>query len=304
MDNISVRQLQTFAAVADSGSFRRAAEQLHRSQSAVSAQIQQLEEQIGVGLFHRTTRRVALSAEGERFLARARRALAEIGDGIRELRDEVELQRGRVVIGAPPTISSTRLPPLIAAFQSSYPGIAIHLREDFAGNIMERLRAQELDFAISPETGSGQEIEARTIADDDYVAVMPQGQAHEFADHMDFADLVRQRLLVLPRATALRRELDLVFERLGTTLQPTFEVDNHLTLLAMVDAGLGTTVLPAIALEAGGFENLRIVRLRRPALSRKICLLVLKGQALSPAAAACAGMISARFDDKAKSRHG
>jgi DNA-binding transcriptional LysR family regulator len=297
MDNISFRQLQTFVAVADCGSFRRAGEQLHRSQSAVSAQIQQLEEQVGVGLFHRTTRRVALSTEGERFLGRTRRALAEINAGIRELRDEVELQRGRVVIGAPPTITSTRLPRLIAAFQALHPGIAIQVREDFAGNIIERLRSQELDFAISPQLGRSQEIAARAIADDDYVVVMPPGRGPDADGGMAFADLAGERLLVLPRATALRRELDAVFADLGEVLTPAFEVDNHLTLLAMVDAGLGTTVLPAIALEAGGFENLDIARLREPSLQRKICLLTLKGQILSPAAAACANMIAMQFSD-------
>jgi DNA-binding transcriptional LysR family regulator len=295
MDNISLRQLQTLVAVADTGSFRRAAEQLHRSQSAVSVQIQQLEEVLGVGLFHRTTRRVALTAEGERLLGRTRRALAEIQAGVRELRDEVELQRGRVVIGAPPTISSTRLPRLIAAFRDRHPGITIQVNEDFAANIIERLRNQELDFALTPQLGDSQDIDALAIASDDYVAVLHHGFAVPEDGVIEFASLLGEPMLVLPRATALRRELDQVFEGLGRVLRPTFEVMHHLTLLAMVDAGLGVTVLPAIALEAAGFANLKTARLSKPTLGREICLLTLKGQVLSPAAAACARMIQNNF---------
>lgn len=302
MDNISLRQLQTLIAVADTGSFRRAAEQLHRSQSAVSVQIQQLEEAVGVGLFHRTTRRVALTAEGERLLGRSRRALSEIQAGIRELRDEVELQRGRVVIGAPPTISSTRLPRLIAEFQARHPGIVIQVNEDFAGNIAERLRQQELDFALSPQLGDSPEIEAQSIATDEYLAVLPHGYAVPATGIIDFSALTGEPMLALPRATALRRELDRLFQDLGHPLQPTFEVMHHLTLLAMVDAGLGVTVLPAIALEATGFEKLKTARLTNPPVSREICLLTLKGQALSPAAAACARMIESDFSANVVSR--
>jgi DNA-binding transcriptional LysR family regulator len=221
--------------------------------------------------------------------------LAEIQAGVRELRDEVELQRGRVVIGAPPTISSTRLPRLIAAFRDRHPGITIQVNEDFAANIIERLRNQELDFALTPQLGDSQDIDALAIASDDYVAVLHHGFAVPKDGVIEFASLLGEPMLVLPRATALRRELDQVFEGLGRVLQPTFEVMHHLTLLAMVDAGLGVTVLPAIALEAAGFANLKTARLSKPTLGREICLLTLKGQVLSPAAAACARMIQNDF---------
>ena len=215
MDNISLRQLTTFIAVADCGGFRRAAEQLRRSQSAVSAQVQQLEDELGVALFHRTTRRVGLTAEGERLLARARKALAELQAGVRELRDEVELQRGRVVIGAPPTISSTRLPPIVAAFQARHPGLTVQVREDFASGIMERVRRDEVDFAVTPRTDDSQEFAFEPILRDDFLAVLPPDFPLGGRAEIAFAEIADRPFLALPAATALRRMLDDVFRDHG-----------------------------------------------------------------------------------------
>ena len=89
---VNLKLLHMFVAVAENRSFRMAAEQLNRSQSAVSMQIKQLEEQVGVAIFHRTTRRVELTSEGERLLGHARRALDEWENGLRQIRDVVDIQ--------------------------------------------------------------------------------------------------------------------------------------------------------------------------------------------------------------------
>src|SRR3954468_17118190 len=106
----SLPKLRTFAAVAQNASFRKASEQLNLSQPALSAHIRDLEEALGLPLFHRTTRMVRLTADGERFLVRALRALDEIESGLLELRDQVELQRGRVIVVCVPMIACHVLP--------------------------------------------------------------------------------------------------------------------------------------------------------------------------------------------------
>jgi len=295
MNTLSTTRLLTFVAVAECGGFRRAAEQLHRSQSAISAHIRQLEAELGVPLFHRTTRRVSLTAEGERLLARARRALAELQAGVRELRDEADLQRGRVVIGVPPTISSTRLPRIVAAFQQRYPGIAVQIREDFAANILERVRREELDFAIAPRVEGAQAFTFEPILRDAFRVVLPPGDHRAGAPEIALAGIADAPFLALPPATALRRALDEAWRSQGRVLTPAFEVMHHLTLLAMVEAGLGVTVLPALCLPAAGTTTLQTARLVEPALAREISLTTLRGQALSPAAAACAEMVRDGF---------
>ena len=129
MSQVNLKLLHMFVAVAENRSFRQASEQLNRSQSAVSMQIKLLEEQVGVALFHRTTRRVELTAEGQRLLTHARRALDEWDTGLREIREVVDMQRGTLALACMPTIAATILPQVLHAFQTRYPGIKINLRE-------------------------------------------------------------------------------------------------------------------------------------------------------------------------------
>lgn len=309
MSQLSLKQLVTFVTVADCGGFRRAAEQLYRSQSAVSAQIRELEEAVGVALFHRTTRRVSLTAEGERLLSRARKALAELQAGVRELKDEVALQHGRVVIGTTPTISSTRLPAIIAAFRARHPGIAVLVREDFASGVMDRVRREEVDFALGPALDGSQEFAFEPLLRDDFHAALPPDYPLDGRTEIPFAEIADQPFLTLPRATALRRQLDAVFHDHGRVLNPAFQVMHHVTLLSMVGAGLGVTVLPGLCLpdlqwaEAdfrsakadAGARPLQTARLVAPALHRMVAIATLKGQAQSPAARACLAMIRRRF---------
>ena len=102
MPDINFKLLHIFIAIADNRSFRQASEKLNRSQSAVSMQIKQLEDQIGAALFHRTTRRVELTAEGLKLLTFARRALGEWENGLREIREAVDIQRGTLTFAVHP----------------------------------------------------------------------------------------------------------------------------------------------------------------------------------------------------------
>uniref|UniRef100_UPI00035E69BE LysR family transcriptional regulator n=1 Tax=Herbaspirillum lusitanum TaxID=213312 RepID=UPI00035E69BE len=127
--NVNFKLLQTFLLVADQSSFRIAAEKSFRSPSAVSAQIRQLEAQLGVALFHRTTRNVRLTTEGEQLLDCAQRALMEVESGLRKIQESADIRRGRVSISCSPTIAETRLARVLAAFEKEYPGIEVSVRE-------------------------------------------------------------------------------------------------------------------------------------------------------------------------------
>src|ERR1700743_47955 len=118
--NVNLKLMHTFLLVAEHSSFCRAAEVSNRSQSAVSMQIRQLELQLGVSLFHRTTRRVQLTREGELLLVCARKAVSELQTGLRQIRDAVDIQRGRLTLACAPTLAATRLPEILATFQKSY----------------------------------------------------------------------------------------------------------------------------------------------------------------------------------------
>ena len=295
MNNISLRQLRAFIAVAESGSFRRAAERLLRSQSAISVTIQQLEAELGMPLFHRTTRRVRLTEVGGRFLGRARNALGELQLAVAELKDEVEMQRGRVRLGTSPTISSTRLPRVLAAFQARYPAVAIDVQEDFALPVLDKVRNGAVDFAIGPRVAPVRDLDFKPILKDPFRAVLPPDYDLDGRTEIALGELATAPFLAMPRASALRMVLEEAFHGLGHILSPRFEVSHHLTLIGMVEAGLGVTVLPALCLPARGYGEVQTAAVVAPHLEREIDLITLKGQALAPAALRLAAMIEDGF---------
>ena len=118
---INFKLLQTFLAVAEHSSFKKAADALFISMPAVSMQIKQLEEQLGVALFQRTTRKVDLTAEGEQLMITARRAMAELESGLARLQKIVDVQQGHLSFGCVPTIARTRLPAILTEFAKKYP---------------------------------------------------------------------------------------------------------------------------------------------------------------------------------------
>jgi DNA-binding transcriptional LysR family regulator len=111
------------------GRFKKAADALFISMPAVSMQIKQLEEQLGVALFQRTTRKVDLTAEGEQLMITARRAMAELESGLARLQQTVDIQQGHLSFGCVPTIASSRLPAILTEFAKKYPGVSVHVKE-------------------------------------------------------------------------------------------------------------------------------------------------------------------------------
>src|SRR5258708_17394403 len=148
--NVSPADLEAFLAVAEPGSFSRSAALLVLSQPAVAARIKHLEDVLGVTLFHRTSRRVTISESGERLRIRLERTMGELRMLLKEFDDEAGLRKGRVRIGASPSVAASFLPAAISQFNMRWPGIEIALLDDFYGRDLARLSQGEVDFAVIP----------------------------------------------------------------------------------------------------------------------------------------------------------
>jgi DNA-binding transcriptional LysR family regulator len=268
MSQVNFKLLHMFIAVAENRSFRQASEQLNRSQSAVSMQIKLLEEQVGVSLFHRTTRRVELTAEGQQLLTHARRAVSEWDNGLREIRDVVEMQRGTLSLACMPTIAATILPQALRVFQTSYPGININLRELAAEELLDCIRRREADFGICPG------IEHLTESG-------PIG----------LAELCKFPILLNSKSTALRAMLERALAAQNLQMKIAFEVVHTHTLIALAAAGLGVGILPKVALPHPLGKTMRAAPIGHPPLVRSVCIVTLKGQSFSPAASALTGVV-------------
>ncbi|WP_432695324.1 LysR family transcriptional regulator [Marinobacterium sp. YM272] len=288
-NNISIRQLQAFVQVAHNGSFTRAAEGLHLTQSTLTAQIQQLEDQAGLKLFDRTTRRVLLTAEGERFLPVAQRLLSDFETAVTDLQSRAELKQGHVSLAGSPSVVTRLLPSALPEFRTQHPGISVHIRDDSAGSLEQRVLNNEVDFAIAGNHSQQPDLEYRPILRDLYGLVVTRHHPLAASKQLEWAQVPDEELLLLSGDTGIRAQL----ERFSASGQLNIQLDkarieatNPAGVAALIAQNLGVSVLPALAADTHSFEQLRFIPLREPELEREICIITRRGRALSPAAAA------------------
>jgi DNA-binding transcriptional LysR family regulator len=280
-----------FIAVAENNSFRQASEQLNRSQSAVSMQIKLLEDQVGVALFHRTTRRVELTAEGQQLLTYARRALAEWDSGLREIREVVDIQRGTLSLACVPTIAATILPRALQAFQASYPGINIKLQELAAEDLLDCLRRRDADFGIGPDMEGSTEFQFTPLFDDPIYALATKAFPFRKRASVDLAELCAFPLLLNSKSAALRAMLERALAVRNLQMKIKFEVVHTHTLTALAAAGMGVGILPKVALPLPLRKSMQASPIVNPSLVRSVCIVTLRGQSFSPAARALTGAV-------------
>lgn len=292
---VNFKLLHMFVAVAEYRSFRQASEMLHRSHSAVSMQIKQLEAQLGVPLFHRTTRRVRLTREGEQLLIHAQRALAEWGNGLRHIREAADLQRGTLSLACVPTIAATRLPEVLSLYQADYPDIAIQLRELAAEELFNALRRQEVDFAVGPDAERLSEFSFDPICTDPIYALASRAFPIGDARGVELAALCRVPILLNSRSAALRAALEREFAARDLSFNVKFEVLHTNTVVAFALHGLGVAILPKVAVPPRLDPSMQALPIVNPAMVRSINIITLRGQVLSPAAQRLKDLMIRRF---------
>jgi len=301
--DVNLKLLQTFLLVAEYSSFRQAADRTHRSQSAVSTQIRQLELQLGVALFHRTTRRVRLTSEGEQLVGSAERALREVELGLRKIQEAVDMRRGRISLSCSPTITSTRLPRILAAFEEDFPGVGVFVREVTSTALFESVGRGEVDFAVGPLIHSS-EFAFEPILDDELYALVPRRFIAASRSSITLEALSRIPLLLLDAATALRAVLDETMKNRNLTFTTKHQFSQAQTLIKMAAAGLGAAVLPRMVLPRTPDPAVQALRIIAPTMTRQVAIITARGQALSPAASRLAQLFRQLIgtDDDATAR--
>ena len=279
---INFKLLLTFLAVAEHSSFKKAADALFISMPAVSMQIKQLEEQLGVALFQRTTRKVDLTAEGEQLMITARRAMAELDSGLARLQQTVDVQQGHLSFGCVPTIASTRLPTILTQFAKKYPGVSLHVRELAQRELLEAVRRSEVDFGIGPVEEKS-DLDFSSIFIDEYVALLPKSYEDKGRAGISLRELSKLPLLTLGASTLFREHLNVALTTNGLVAERNYEFTHVTTLVAMAEAGLGIAILPRVAIPEK--TRLKTVKIINPVLTRTIGIVKIKGHTLSPAAA-------------------
>lgn len=216
---MELRQLEYLVAVADAASFTRGAERAHVSQSGISAQIRQLERDLGAELFDRSGRSVTLTAAGEAAIGHARAVLAASA-AMRHAVDGVNgLVRGQLTVGMVTACTVTGLFDALSAFHRAYPGIAITLAEDHSSRLVERVRAGTADLALVGAAGDlPAGVDGLTIISEHLVAAVPPEHPLAGRPQVELAELTGYPVISMPAGTGVRAVFDQACAQAG--LQP------------------------------------------------------------------------------------
>lgn len=291
--HLSSRQLDAFIALAEQRSFTRAAALSHLSQPAFSALIRALEDDLGLRLFDRSTRHVHLTPEGQNFLESARRIRAEISGALAALRDAATLQRGRVALALLPSLAAGWLPDVLAQYRAAHPGIEIDIADVLSEPCIDRVASGHADFALAAIRADTPALQAEPFCSDDFYLVCPQG--HPLARRrkpVTARDLAAWPFIHLARTSSVRQYLEVALH--PQAMHTLMEVEQLATVMGMVRAGLGISVVPALSLFHFEQPGLVTRRLQLPGLTRQIYLVRRRDESLSVAAQALYALVLAQ----------
>jgi LysR family transcriptional regulator, cyn operon transcriptional activator len=260
---MELRHLRYFIALAETLSFTRAAERVHVTQSTLSHQIHQLEEEIGRGLFERVGRRVLLTPAGENFLGYASRALREVDQGVSELmRNQTELS-GEVNIGTTHTFNYGFVPQCVATFLQEHPTVKVSVQELAAEVITRKLLDGTLDVGIGYEAATAQEqLWFEPLYTEELVLIVSTWHPLAHRKRIRLVELHRQSMVLLPQGFATRMMLDECFRACGAQPQVAVEMN---TIEPMIELVARTRLAGIISMHAmPESEELRLVLLESP----------------------------------------
>ncbi len=282
--NVTLRQLRAFIAVAEAQHFTRAAERLDLSQSSVSTLVRELEENLGLRLFDRHTRMLRLTHAGAEILPLARKAMADLDSVLGSSAELRTLGRGRVSIAAASLQAALMLPPVMRRYAEDNPGVKVKLYDVPEHEVIEKVRTGEVDFGLGSDTGAQRDISARLLVTDVFVAVMRPDHAFVRYPQIAWRDIAPIPLIGPPPGNAVREQLDFALAREGIKLERRYEVALPLTILGMVEAGLGIAVMTSAMSRLARALGLVTRPVVKPRVEREISLLFHADRSLSPAA--------------------
>ncbi len=241
---MELRQLEYFVAVAEEANFTRAAQRVHISQSGVSAQIRQLERELGADLLDRSGRAATLTAAGEAALGPARAALASV-DALRHAVDDVTgLVRGRLTVGMVNGCTITPLFEALAAFHADHPGVEITLYEESSDRLVEAVRDGASDLALVGTAGALPEgVAGLPIVSEPLVAAVPADHPLAASGSVPLARLCGYPLVCMPRGTGIRAVLDGACAAAGLRPEIALEASAPAAVADLAARGLGAAVL-------------------------------------------------------------
>jgi LysR family transcriptional regulator, hydrogen peroxide-inducible genes activator len=278
---MEIQQLRYFCAVVETGTFSRAAELTHVSQPSLSQQILKLEDELGARLFDRLGRTVRLTEVGRAFLPRARAVLHDLETARSEVAERKASIGGPISIGVIPTIAPYFLPGILAAFSRKFQQSRATVVEEITPVLLEKLRAGSIDVAIValPLGVRGHEFESFPLLQEDLFALLPKSHLLAHRRSVSLNELRSEPFLMLRDGHCFRETAVAACKRAHLNPQVVFESGQFSSILSMVSAGLGVSVVPEMAIEKR--SGCRFVPLADARARRTIGTVRLKGKSLT-----------------------
>lgn len=288
---ITLKQIESFLAVADLGNFSRASKRLNVAQPALSQAIKDLEGELAVRLFDRTTRRVELTDAGREFRHSAAKALEELEHAVESVHELAERRRGRLRIAAPPLLAAVVLPQAVAEFRQRFPGISVQIADVGTEQIVESVKSGKADCGLGTFGPAEEGIERVPLVRDSLMLFCDHKSPFNGATAVRWRELDGQPLITLTRDSGIRLLVEVGFEASEIPLRPAYEVGQVTTAIALVEAGLGVAVLPTYALAAARCRKVTGKPLTDPNISREVVMIHATGRSISPAVSAFATVV-------------
>lgn len=267
---MDLQQLRYVVALAREGNFQKAARTVGITQPTLSQQIKKLEEELGVYLFERSPRRVSLTQAGNQFVVRAQQALEVLEVGKNEIKQSKKSLEGTLRVAFIPTIGPYLLPPILKRLQKKAPNLHLKLSEETTNVLVDQLKSGRFDLGIISLPIGDPPLAERVLGEEEFLLAV--SKSHPFANQASItvSSLKKERLLILKEGHCFRDQALEFCRRTQSDPQVIFEGSSLASVLNLVIAGIGVTLVPKIAAKPHLFPQLAFLPFRKPKPSRKI----------------------------------
>lgn len=285
--HLSLRQLRAFLAVAQESSMTRAATRLHLTPSALSMLVRSMEDDLGMRLFERTTRRVVLTDAGKLFLPTVEQVFLQLDSGIASLQQSQRLKASQLRVATSPLLASALFPKVIASFRAQHPQVAVVLMDTLIDSLPDLVRRGEVDMAVCTANSDVADLSSHLLYVDKLMLVCHVDHPLAQARDVSWSSLVDEPLILMRHGSGLRSLVDKTIAKWCKRLQPAYEVSQVATALGLVAEGEGVSILPSYAISraqaASQALSIATVPLVGPVVAREIVALMPAGAASSVA---------------------
>lgn len=261
---MELAQLRYFVTIAETSSFTEAARRLHVSQPALSYQIKQLEHELGVRLFDRTSRKVSLSSDGRTFLPLARGVLSKADEAAKVMEDRLGVETGEVALGTIPTVGTHVVPHVLATFRRHFPGVKIGILEKGSVELETAVLDGAIDVAIASGLTRPEALAVQPLVEEDLVLVVPLDHPLAFRPSVSLRELGNEQFILPGDSFTLSAQVVEACRHAGFAPSVAYHSGTLASVLSFVSHELGVAIVPRLALFGPEDPSLCVVPLTEP----------------------------------------